>query len=225
LEQSQSSKHDKYQEEAEPSKSDDVVVSSMENGEFNDTEDCGIVRLPMEDGVNTSRTVPGVCTICLCAYEDGDQITWSTETLCQHAFHTECIVQWLAKKEEPRCPVCRQEFCPAADVSTVGEAFAVDMEREHSFLQSFSHALALSQLYRPFNSEPPPNNDPTRRASITIQLASLAVENQTQSTNGPERTEGVPETSTPTTSTESDVSATANTEPIVESEDTPLQRV
>jgi Ring finger domain len=244
LEQSQSSKHGKYpivEDGAKPSKSDDAVVSAMEHGEFDYTEDCGIVRLPVAEGANTARTVPGICTICLCAYEDGDQITWSTESSCQHAFHTECIVQWLAKKEEPRCPVCRQEFCPAAVVNTGGEPFPVDLEREHSFLQSFSHALALSQLYRPYNSDPPTNHDPTRRAAITIQLANLAMENQLRPTNAPERTETmenqphptnaaertetVPADSVAPAPTESEVPATDSTtaEPILDRE-TPQQR-
>lgn len=30
---------------------------------------------------------------------------------CPHAFHTECIIGWLSKKESPKCPVCRQSFC------------------------------------------------------------------------------------------------------------------
>ena len=209
--------HDKYPiaEKSEPSPGDDAAAVAMENGEVDYTEDCGIVRIPMVDGVSASRAVPGVCTICLCAYEDGDQITWSTEASCQHAFHTECIIQWLAKKEEPRCPVCRQEFCPAAIVNT-GESFNVDLERENTFLQSFSHALALSQLYRPYNSEPSTNYDPTRRAAITIQLANLAMENQAPNT---ERADPVP---TPTID-ESEAPAT-NEEPVVDRDVSPQDR-
>jgi hypothetical protein len=219
LEQSQNSIHDGYSmKEPEPSSGDDAMAVSMENGEVvvDYTEDCGIVRLPVMDGGKTSRTVPGICTICLCAYEDGDQITWSTEASCQHAFHTGCIVQWLAKKEEPRCPVCRQEFCPTAVVNT-GDSFTVNRERDSSFLQSFSHALALSQLHRPFNSEPSANYDATRRAAITIQLANMAMEDQASPHS--ERTEPVS-----TTQNENEVSVT-NTEPMVDRDDAPQQRV
>jgi hypothetical protein len=155
----------------------DIAVSVMESGGYDqDTsaEEYGLIRLPSV-GVNTDRTVPGVCTICLCAYEDGDEISWSTEETCQHAFHTDCIIPWLAKKEEPRCPVCRQEFCPAAVVSE--DTFNIDLDRENSFLQSFSHALAMSQLYRPYPSESTRSYEQTRNA-ITLQLASLALENQ-----------------------------------------------
>jgi hypothetical protein len=94
-------------------------------------------------------------------------------------------------------------------------------------MQSFSHALALSQLYRPYNSDPPTNHDPTRRAAITIQLANLAMENQLRPANAPERTETVPADFVPSAPTESEVPATSttNTEPLAESDDAPQQRV
>lgn len=65
-----------------------------------------------ETGLNANgRVVPGICAVCLCQYEAGDNVTWSPETACQHAFHSDCIVTWLSKKEEPKCPICRQQFC------------------------------------------------------------------------------------------------------------------
>ena len=153
-----------------------AVIVDLENSDG--TDDCRqIIQLPAI-GINTDRTIAGVCTICLCPYEDGDQITWSTEKQCQHAFHTDCIIPWLAKKEEPKCPICRQEFCAAPNVSQVDEAaFDIDLERENSFLHSFSQALAMSQLYRPYAAESPNNYEHARNA-FTLQLATLALENQ-----------------------------------------------
>jgi Ring finger domain len=140
-------------------------------------EDSRQIQLPSL-GINTDRTVPGVCTICLCPYEDGDQISWSPEAACQHAFHTDCVIPWLAKKEEPQCPICRQEFCPTPIVSIQDDtAFSIEVERENSFLQSFSQVLAMSQLYRPYPADAPPNFDRARNA-LTLQLATLALENQ-----------------------------------------------
>jgi hypothetical protein len=45
-----------------------------------------LLQLPSHAG-NASRTVPGGCAICLCPYEEGDVVSWSTETACKHAFH------------------------------------------------------------------------------------------------------------------------------------------
>ena len=77
-----------------------------------DTEiDSISIQLP-SDKPNGSRLVPGACAICLSTYQVGDQISWSTSKDCQHAFHKDCIIPWLAKKtEETKCPCCRQSFC------------------------------------------------------------------------------------------------------------------
>lgn len=72
--------------------------------------DDSALSLP-SNGPNASRSVPGGCAICLCPYEPGDQVAWSGESCCQHAFHSECIIPWLAKKSEPKCPCCRQDYC------------------------------------------------------------------------------------------------------------------
>ena len=78
-----------------------------------DAIDSALLTLPLQSKTSKSepRTVSGGCAICLCPYEQGDVVTWSSKEACSHAFHKECIVPWLAKKNEPNCPCCRQEFC------------------------------------------------------------------------------------------------------------------
>ena len=57
------------------------------------------------------RMVPNVCTICLCNYEIGSDIVWSSNLNCEHAFHLECIEEWLMNQREgPLCPCCRRDF-------------------------------------------------------------------------------------------------------------------
>ena len=45
-----------------------------------------LLQLPSHSP-NASRSVPGGCAICLCPYEEGDVVSWSTEAACKHAFH------------------------------------------------------------------------------------------------------------------------------------------
>ncbi|ORX59355.1 hypothetical protein BCR36DRAFT_249279, partial [Piromyces finnis] len=43
------------------------------------------------------------CTICLCEYEDKDEIR---VLHCKHAFHKQCIDEWISKYVN-NCPICR----------------------------------------------------------------------------------------------------------------------
>eukprot|EP00978_Attheya_sp_CCMP212_P012946 scaffold32283_cov54-Attheya_sp.AAC.17 len=77
---------------------------------------CGDVGPKMKEG---RWIAPNSCVICMSQYKIGSSVTWSPLVegegnlpLCQHAFHTECIVTWLAKNNESamQCPCCRQNF-------------------------------------------------------------------------------------------------------------------
>jgi len=79
---------------------DDVVVDDT-------VEECesGYLTLACQ------RQVPNCCAICLCAYEVAETVLWSNNKACKHAFHEECIFEWLMKQQEGSpCPCCRQEF-------------------------------------------------------------------------------------------------------------------
>eukprot|EP00978_Attheya_sp_CCMP212_P020694 scaffold59538_cov59-Attheya_sp.AAC.3 len=77
--------------------------------------------------------VPNSCAICLSGYEIGSSVTWSPLVngegklpLCQHAFHTECILTWLSKQngDSLQCPCCRQDFISSPDRPTNTESLS-----------------------------------------------------------------------------------------------------
>jgi hypothetical protein len=66
----------------------------------------------VEEGVEEElKSVPNNCAICLDTYVSGDTIVTSCNPLCPHAFHQECIIEWLVKMQEGTpCPCCRRTF-------------------------------------------------------------------------------------------------------------------
>jgi hypothetical protein len=54
-----------------------------------------------------------LCEICLNEYEHGDLVAWSKNINCKHAFHVECITDWLLRR--PTCPCCRQDYIVIPD--------------------------------------------------------------------------------------------------------------
>lgn len=51
---------------------------------------------------------PRTCPICLEDYEGGDDICWSTNKKCHHAFHLDCMSEWLMNNHD--CPLCREDY-------------------------------------------------------------------------------------------------------------------
>lgn len=53
-----------------------------------------------------------VCPICLDNFEVGDMVMWSRHNhgTCSHAFHEDCLLQWLLEQRENECPTCRACF-------------------------------------------------------------------------------------------------------------------
>jgi len=51
---------------------------------------------------------PKSCPICCDDYAKGDDIAWSKNEQCCHAFHTDCIMQWLMNHDD--CPMCRNNY-------------------------------------------------------------------------------------------------------------------
>ncbi|CAB9502432.1 NADPH Oxidase [Seminavis robusta] len=64
----------------------------------------------------TTRTVYGLCAICLHNYEPSQSVVWSTNPQCCHSFHLDCLLDWFAarRRKQHSCPCCRQVFVVAA---------------------------------------------------------------------------------------------------------------
>lgn len=114
----------------------------------------------------SSRLVPPTCAICLVSYSPGCYVSWSSNPDCIHAFHRDCILMWLLKKEEPLCPCCRREFVSSSrlntDTSTTASATPyADEYLRRRFVLERSQMLAARSRYvnsilpRPNQTEPP----------------------------------------------------------------------
>ncbi|CAB9509137.1 Zinc finger, C3HC4 type (RING finger) [Seminavis robusta] len=81
---------------------------------------------------HNARMVPNCCAICLCDYEKGDTVVWSCHKECKHAFHQECILEWLLKIQDggTPCPCCRQEF---TDWETMRQERKIKWAAGHTF--------------------------------------------------------------------------------------------
>jgi hypothetical protein len=100
-----------------------------EAGELADASpDLGVVlELPRK---HDPRTVPNACAICLESYKPDETVVWSSNNDCSHAFHQDCILDYLVKLEVEDtvpCPCCRQDFMDLSseaddDKGTSGDA-------------------------------------------------------------------------------------------------------
>lgn len=58
--------------------------------------------------LSSSLYSPKSCPICLEEYKVGEEIAWSKNDQCAHAFHLDCALDWLMDHDE--CPVCREGY-------------------------------------------------------------------------------------------------------------------
>jgi hypothetical protein len=65
------------------------------------------VAAPSSSNVSTNSVQ--LCAICLEDYQVGEDIGWSRNPLCYHAFHKDRILESLKTHES--CPICRNSYC------------------------------------------------------------------------------------------------------------------
>ena len=117
-----------------------VVVNNVNGTDIVDYDDnnYSALLIPCTSTASSSentltRTVIPTCAICLVQYKPGNYVTWSSNDECCHAFHRDCILIWLLKKDASNvrsrrnggsndgedgefggskylCPCCRGEF-------------------------------------------------------------------------------------------------------------------
>ena len=56
------------------------------------------------------------CAICWMEYQEGEDICWSQNAECGHAFHRDCIQEWLIRHND--CPCCRSNYLPTQEDSS-----------------------------------------------------------------------------------------------------------
>lgn len=157
-----------------------TIPSSLDSG-FDHDEESILIQIPCpgltvrnvlsSDGTtsvqgtartNTRRWVPGFCTICLSAFEEGHDIVWSSNSKCDHCFHTDCMQQWLTKQqrsvqaEGPVCPCCRRDFViDPYDLTTVQSPLSEDEtdRRRYSTVPNSTVDTDESSLTCPFGDD------------------------------------------------------------------------
>jgi hypothetical protein len=118
----------------------------------------------------SGRCIDGTCAICLDEYEVGDKVVWS-ELQCAHAFHEECLMQWLSKGKK-RCPVCRHWFVPGAKID--------DQKRLHG--EAWQNALSeMEQREKEENEKQATKIEKQTESVVDLEQGKVEITNTLQS--------------------------------------------
>ena len=74
----------------------------------------GYGSLALEDEKAATDDEAASCSICLCEYEDGENIV---RLPCSHEYHDECVSSWTSN--HVRCPLCNFDLESATDADTI----------------------------------------------------------------------------------------------------------
>jgi len=89
----------------------DIDIDGGDNSSDVDATKNHRISSPNADyfGTEDDEGDPGTsCDICILDFEVGDEVAWSPNLDCSHAFHKDCILNWIVRK--PTCPNCRQDY-------------------------------------------------------------------------------------------------------------------
>jgi len=97
-------------------------ANSITSGVFGNTDDILIetlrsIRSSLNITIadNSFLYSSKACPICCHDYAKGDDVTWSKNEQCCHAFHTDCIMEWLMNHDD--CPLCRNNYLGETDAA------------------------------------------------------------------------------------------------------------
>jgi hypothetical protein len=98
------SKYDTDEDETVKTMKDDIQIKA----DFELFRSSRRMNTSLSSSTSTSIYSPKSCPICLEKYKENDEICWSKNEECFHAFHLECMVDWLS--ENDNCPLCRSHY-------------------------------------------------------------------------------------------------------------------
>ena len=87
---------------------DDIVENQKLKSIRNDLQIPKPISSMTSSTLNTTLYSPKICPICLDTYKAGDDIVWSKNEKCYHAYHLGCIENWLMDHNE--CPICANNY-------------------------------------------------------------------------------------------------------------------
>jgi len=82
-------------------KKDDILVDSYQATPMH-------LRIDDDSTTSSCPSNPKECAICMARYKHNDEICWSRNERCVHAYHLNCMIEWLMKDD--KCPMCRSNF-------------------------------------------------------------------------------------------------------------------
>jgi len=86
---------------------DNIFVPSMQS--IRKAMDISATCAPVKSVHSQSSLFsPKCCPICFNEYQVGEDIAWSCNEICYHAFHYDCILHWLLNHDD--CPMCRSDY-------------------------------------------------------------------------------------------------------------------
>lgn len=92
---------------------DDIYEQSLQS-----FRDLMRIKSDRKQSSTSSLYSPKSCPICMDDYEAGDEIVWSKNEHCYHAYHLDCIIGWLMERND--CPMCRRDYLLSLNTSHNG---------------------------------------------------------------------------------------------------------